>query len=172
MEILQSKWFIAILLPLALLATASFLSKKSVHTELVIPATPAEIWAILMDTPSYTSWNPVLVKVDGAFQEGARLSNHVQEPGGSLTVMTSTVRKLDVEKEINQFGGVPGVLTFSHTYLLEPVEGGTRVTQHEVYRGIGVWFWDESWVEPAYASANKALASRIAALNSATTPNN
>ena len=46
-------------------------------------------------------------------------------------------------------------------WLLEPVDGGTRVIQHEEYRGIGVWFWDASWVEPAYTQANEALRDRV-----------
>ena len=71
MEILQSKGFITIVILLALLVTASFQSKKSVHVELIIPATQAEIWSILMDTPRYSEWNPVFVKVEGAFEERA-----------------------------------------------------------------------------------------------------
>ena len=164
MEILQSKWFITTVILLVVLAIASMLSRKSVHTELIIPATPAEIWAILIDAPRYSEWNPVLVQVEGVMQEDAKLANHVQEPGGSLTVMTSTVNKMIAAKELNQSGGIPGVLTFNHTYRLEPVDDGTRVTQHEEYRGLGVWFWDESWVEPAYAGVNEALRKRVIAL--------
>ena len=52
-------------------------------------------------------------------------------------------------------------MTFDPTWSLEPVDGGTRVTQHEEYRGIGVWFWDYSWVESAYARANEALKKRV-----------
>ena len=55
-------------------------------------------------------------------------------------------------RELNQVGGIPGILNFDYKWLLEPVDGGTRVVQHEEYHGIGVWFWDESWVEPAYAN--------------------
>ena len=44
------------------------------------------------------------------------------------------------------------------------LDGGTRVVQHEEYRGLGVWFWDASWVEPAYSKANEALRDRVAQL--------
>ena len=63
--------------------------------------------------------------------------------------------------ELNQGGGIFGILTFDHRWLLEPVEEGTRVTQHEEYRGIWVWFWDAGWVEPSYRKANEALRDRI-----------
>lgn len=71
--------------------------------------------------------------------------------------MTSTVVVMTPEKELRQKGGVPGILTFDHRWLLEPVPGGTRVTQYEVDRGIGLWFWDSSWIEPAYSKVNNAL---------------
>lgn len=164
MDMLQSKGFIALAV-LVLLVVASLLSRKSVQTERVIAATPAAIWSILMDTAAYSDWNPVLIKVDGTLAEGAKMTNLVQEPGAAAVEMGSTVKKLIAEQELNQFGGLPGLLTFSHTYKLEPVEGGTRVTQHEVYRGIGVWFWDESWVEPAYSSVNEALEKRVQELS-------
>ena len=57
------------------------------------------------------------------------------------------------------------MLTFNHQYILQPEDGGTRIIQHEEYRGLGVWFWDESWVTPAYASINEALGERTAALS-------
>ena len=70
-------------------------------------------------------------------------------------------RSMIEKKKLNQFGGMRGILTFDHQWLLEPVEGGTKVIQHEEYRGIGVWFWDYSWVEPAYTKANDALKKRV-----------
>ena len=137
---------------------------KVVHTEIVIPASPAEVWSVLTDAPRYEEWNPVLVRVEGAYREGAELTNQVREPSGKESVMTSTVVKMTDERELNQFGGIRGLLTFDHQWLLEPVDGGTRVIQHEEYRGLGVWFWDASWVEPAYSKANEALRDRVAQL--------
>jgi hypothetical protein len=64
-------------------------------------------------------------------------------------------------KELNQSGGFPGILTFDHYYLLEKVDKGTKVIQKEDYSGIGVWFWDNSWIEPAYIKINEALKKRV-----------
>lgn len=30
--------------------------------------------------------------------------------------------------------------------------------QHEVDRGIGPWFWNSDWIEPAYTATSEALA--------------
>lgn len=56
------------------------------------------------------------------------------------------------------------MLTFDHTWRLEVVDGGTRVTQSEEYRGIGVLFWDPAWVEEAYEQANFNLRDRVESL--------
>ena len=81
----------------------------------------------------------------------------MRDESGAETRVTATVIKFDEARELNQFGGMRGILTFDHHWLLEPLEGGTRVTQHQEYRGIGVWFWDPSWFESACARANEAL---------------
>ncbi len=161
----KGKWvaLIAAMIGVIVMALALF-GHKVVHTEIVIPAPPAEVWAVLTDAPRYEEWNPVLVRVEGAYREGAELTNLVREPSGKESVMTSTVIRMTDERELNQFGGIRGLLTFDHQWLLEPVDGGTRVIQHEEYRGLGVWFWDASWVEPAYSKANEALRGRMAQL--------
>jgi hypothetical protein len=68
------------------------------------------------------------------------------------------------EKKLKQAGGIPGFLTQDHTYLLEPVEGGTRLTQHEEFRGIVLIFWDTSWIEPAYQKSIENLRNMVAGL--------
>lgn len=123
---------------------------KSVHAERFVPAPPAEIWAVLMDGERYGEWNPVLVSVDGALRKGETLTYQMMSPDGSTSEVEARVLKLEPERELNQAGGVPGILTFDHHWILEPVEGGTRVTQHEDYAGVGVLFWDPSWFEAAY----------------------
>lgn len=146
------------------LAIASFASTKSVHTERVVPAPPDAVWAVLADTARYPEWNPVLVEAPGSLTEGTSIAYQLREPSGRQYELKARVARVEVGVALDQKGGIPGVLTFHHQYRLEAVVGGTRVTQHEDYRGLGVWFWDHGWVEPAYASVNEALAARVAAL--------
>ena len=88
----------------------------------------------------------------------------MNQPDGKQSNVTAKVIKRVNEKVLNQFGGIPGILTFNHKWLLEPVDGKTRVIQHEEYRGVWVWFWDYSWVEPSYQKANEALRDRVVQL--------
>lgn len=39
--------------------------------EVVIAATPARVWAVLVDLPGYAAWNPWLVRVEGKAEVGA-----------------------------------------------------------------------------------------------------
>ena len=146
---------VAVVLGLALLG------RKSVHAELMIPAPPEEVWSVLTDAAGYEDWNPVFTSVTGEYAEGAQMAYRMRDESGKESEVSATVIKFDEARELNQFGGIRGILTFDHHWLLEPVEGGTRVIQHEEYRGIGVWFWDPTWFESAYGKANEALKERV-----------
>ncbi len=148
---------------LAVLAVAllAFTGKKTFHVEIVIPAPPAAVWAVLADARGYADWNPVFTHVAGEFRQGATVKTTVKEPGKPEVAIESEIVRLVQEGELNQFGGIRGFITFDHRWLLEAVEGGTKVTQHEVDRGFWVWFWDSDWVEPAYRKANIALRNRV-----------
>lgn len=139
----------------------------TVHTEIVIPAVPADVWAVLSDGSGYKDWNPVLVPLEGEFEQGNVLRYEMTDVEGKKSEVKAEVIEIVEQQKLNQYGGVWGVLTFDHTWMLEPLDGGTKVTQHEEYRGVGVIFWDYSWVEPAYAKANEALKQRVAELATA-----
>lgn len=135
---------------------------KKVRTEIVISASADVVWSVLIDAPRYKEWNPVIFKVEGAYGKGATMTNHVNMPGADKpTVMKSRVVGMTRERELNQFGGVRGVLTFDHKWVLIPVKDGTQVIQQEEYRGLGVWFWDAKVMEAPYAKANQALKARV-----------
>ena len=139
---------------------------KTVRTELIIPAEPEVVWAMLTDESSYKDWHKVLVPLEGEkLQEGHSIRYTMTANDGSKSVVEAEVVKMVKGKKLNQSGGIPGILTFDHNYLLEPTEGGTLLIQHEEYRGIFVPFWDASWVEPAYQKSNEALKERLARMN-------
>ena len=129
--------------------------------KLQFPADAEIVWAVLTYASGYKAWNPVLVPVEGNLLEGQKLKYQMTQPGGKQSEITARVKKMVQLKELNQGGGIPGILTFDHKWLLEPVNEGTRVIQHEEYRGVGVLFWDASWVEPAYRNVNEALRTRV-----------
>ena len=153
----KSKWFLIGLIPICVSCT-------TFHAEIMIPAEPETIWSVLIDAPGYKEWNPLLTPITGSLQEGQKITYQMTQPDGKQSELTSKIKKMIAYEELNQCGGIPGILTFNHKYLLEPVEGGTKVTQHEVDRGIGLLFWDYSWVQPTYEKVNQALKDRVLVL--------
>lgn len=161
MTILTSKWFIAVALVLVVLIVLYFLGHKSVHAEITIAADPEKIWAELMDASSYAEWNPVLIPVEGQLKEGETLTYKMASPGGKESIVKTQVVKLQKGRLLNQYGGMPGIVTFDHKWVLEGTAGGTKVIQHEDYRGIYVLFWNPSWYERSYQKALENLKARI-----------
>ncbi|WP_305989300.1 SRPBCC domain-containing protein [Roseibium sp. MMSF_3544] len=153
------KWGIPALTIAAI--AGAFLTKKTFHVETMIEAPAEAVWAVLLDTRSYPEWNPVFVEANGDYSEGAKLAYKVRDPNGNLLEMTGTVVTITPSRELRQTGGVPGLLTFDHQWLLEPVDGGTKVIQHEIDRGLGLWFWNSDWIEPSYAKTLDALKKRV-----------
>ncbi len=153
------KWGLPLLI--AIIAAAAIFTKKTFHVETVVAASPEAVWAVLIDSARYAEWNPVFVAVDGAYIEGQTVTNTVRFPDGSDVDMAATIKTLSDQKELRQTGGMLGFLTFDHQWLLEPVEGGTRVVQHEIDRGFWLWFWNSDWIEPAYSDVLEALAERV-----------
>ena len=149
---------------LAGLIVAAFLTSKTFTAEITIAAPPEKVWAVLMDTDSCPDWNPTFVEVRGPYVLGRKLQSRVKKPDGGFVDMRPTVTALIANKELRQGGGMPGVLTYNHAWLLEPVAAGTYVRQIDIDRGGFLWFWDASWIEPAYRLANAALAARVLAL--------
>ena len=146
---------------LLILVAAVLLPRKSVHAELIINGSPSEVWAKIMETASYGEWNPIFVAVEGVFAEGARMRVEMRLSDGSTTPVEALVEELVPEQKLHQRAGMAGVLTADHLWLLEDVPEGTRVVQHEEYRGIGVLFYDPAYVQVLYQQGLAALKSRL-----------
>ncbi|CTQ75758.1 Polyketide cyclase / dehydrase and lipid transport [Roseibium alexandrii] len=150
-----------VLLVLAgVLLVLSFTGKKTFRTEVFIPVPPEAVWDVLMDTASYPDWNPTFIQVQGEYKEGVKVTNTVKTPDGTMTINAS-VQVVIPKAELRQAGGLPGVITFDHRWLLRPENGGTCVIQHEIDRGFYLWFWNSDWVQPAYERASLALKHRV-----------
>lgn len=43
------------------------------HTEIIIDATPEQVWSVLTDTESYPNWNEIILKMDGKIQDKGKV---------------------------------------------------------------------------------------------------
>ena len=150
---------------IALLVILIITGRKSVHNEILIDAKPENVWKVLIDTDKYPEWNPVMQLLEGEIKEGNKVKYQFTQDAENESEIPSNVKKVVPNKLLNQGGGMPLILTFDHTYILEPNDEQTKVTIHEDYRGIGVNFWNPKPVEQAYKRLNEALKTRVESLN-------
>lgn len=142
-----------------------FTGRKSVEHQIVINATPSEVWNVLTDTKAYPEWNPVMLLKNGEIENGSRLLYEFTQDKNTKSEISITVKEITPNKLLNQVGGIPFILTFNHTYTLVPNGDATKVIIHEDYNGIGVNFWNPQPVEIAYGRLNEALKKRVEFLN-------
>jgi hypothetical protein len=164
MNMSWAPWMLVAMAVTSVVLAASLTGCKTVTTDIVIGAKPATVWRVLSDARRFEEWNPVHVKVEGAFNEGETVRIHVKDGKGKVSAFDAQVRRVHPEHELAQGGGFPGLFTFSHSFRLEPVGEGTRVLHQEKFRGVGVLFVSLDWVEPGYNAVNAALKRRAEAL--------
>lgn len=161
MDIITSKWAIAIGAILVVLFILFLVGKKSVHVEISIDGTPEEVWAVLTDIDAMSNWNKVLVPIEGILSEGESVTYTFYQDDEDAATMFARVKTREENRLLNQAGGMWGVLTFDHRYILVPEGLGTRVTIHEEYRGIMVPFWNPQPVQSAYERLLWALKQQV-----------
>ena len=143
---------------------AKSLSALYVSAEIVINASTEKVWSVLMDKSVYREWNTVLIPVKGDLKVGSKVEYEFHQDENTKSVIPSKVLAIEENKILNQGGGIPGVLTYNHKYILEKNEGGTKVIIHEDYKGVGVPFWNPAPVQKAYERLCKDLKNRVEAL--------
>lgn len=155
------RWVIGVLVLLAMIVVVGLVARKSVKAEVVVGASPAEVWAVITDTASYGEWNPIFVHYQGTFAPGNTMQLRMKMGEEPPTPVQVQVKAFVPNEWIHQGGGYPVILTYDHNWYLEPVAGGTRVTQYEYYTGFYVLFWDPAPALRAYEQGNRNLKARL-----------
>jgi hypothetical protein len=161
---LSSKWIILFYIVILTLAVLYLTGCKSVHSQITIKASPENVWFVLTDTEKIKEWNPVLIPVEGELKEGSTVKYEFHQDDENTSEIPAKVKQMVENKLLNQVGGMPGILTFDHQYILEAVDSGTSLIIHEDYRGIMVPFWNPAPVEKAYIRLAEALKERVESL--------
>jgi len=47
--------------------------KKEINTQIIINASTAAVWSVLIDNENYEKWNPLIVKSEGKIELGKRI---------------------------------------------------------------------------------------------------
>lgn len=159
-----------LLLLATILTVGQLFVMKTAHHEIIIIATPEQVWAVISDIPNYSQWNPTLKPIGetkATLAVGDKIKYVFTDSEGNTNNIKAKVKKVIPNQLLNQKGGIPGFITYDNYYILEPMNDGrhTKLTIHEEYRGVYVCFWNTISTEQAYGLMNKALAKRVLTLN-------
>ncbi len=115
---------------------------KQLHTEVLIEASPAEVWAILTDFSRYGEWNPFMVDASGVAIMGTQLRVTLAPPGGRRITLSPEVTAVAAGEVLEWWGhlGVRGLFDGRHRFELHRADRGTRLVQSEVFTGVLVPF--------------------------------
>jgi hypothetical protein len=112
---------------------------KHIRTEIVIHATPAEVWNVLTDFNRYPEWNPFITSLKGVSTKGEKLVARMEPPNGSAMTFRPTVLIANRNKELRWLGHLlfPGLFDGEHIFeLYENTDGTTTFVQREEFTGI------------------------------------
>ena len=139
------------------------MSRRISHT-VEIDASPPAVWATLTDLESFPNWNPFMLKIDGELRTGARLAVTIQPPGHRASTFRPTVLAVEPGRELRWLGRflIPGLFDGEHSFRLEAIPRGTRMTQAERFSGILVALSRRalSSTEAGFQLMNEALKTR------------
>lgn len=112
------------------------------YTEIIIEATPEQVWSVLTDTERYGDWNDIIVKIDGKIQDQ-----------GKVDVLFKAGPKAKPQLYLNTLFVEPGVEFYwsqvqamgikdRHCFRVELVEGNkTRFIQSDQAQGGMTWLF-------------------------------
>jgi len=141
-----------------------------ISTEIVIPASAGQVWAVLADFARYGEWNPLNLQVRGEARLGDRAAmvfRNLAAGGDAVVRQTVRIVAAEPERELAWAGHVPLIFAGRHGFLLTQRPGGTHVLHTEVLGGLLPATWSRARIArdftPAYEAVNHALAARVAA---------
>ncbi|MCF8449590.1 MAG: SRPBCC domain-containing protein [Taibaiella sp.] len=112
---------------------------KQLYTSIVINATPARVWSVLMDFGKYPEWNPFIKSISGNVMPGEQITVMICPPGQKGMQLKPLILQNEAEKEFRWIGSlmIPYLFDGEHTFLLDDNGNGTTTFHHfEHFRGI------------------------------------
>lgn len=124
------------------------------------------MWRVLTDFAGYAQWHPDLSFVDVPTEvlPGTLLRARLSNGSGIDGEYDFTVLHYEAPRRLVWEGGIPGVVTGEHSFVLEQRDGGTRYTESEVFTGpaaVETVEPNRAKMEASSASYGRALKERL-----------
>ncbi|MFE1954687.1 MULTISPECIES: SRPBCC domain-containing protein [Streptomyces] len=139
---------------------------RRISTEVVIDASPGDVWSVLTDFERFPEWNPFIVKAAGRVAVGEQLDLTFRQASGRHMGIKPTVVAAEPGRVLRWRGRLwlPGIFDGEHIFeLSERPEGGTLLVQSETFAGLLVPFTQKVVRETVgrFIDLNEALRTRV-----------
>jgi hypothetical protein len=135
---------------------------KTVSATTQIDAPPMAVWAVLTDLGRYPEWNPLFREASGEIAVGGRITlRAVQPANGRLMTVKAKIVAADPGAELRWASALPGHMSGEHSFVLTPLDGGTRLAQTEIYGGLLAATVSVPRTETIFQAMNDALKQRV-----------
>ena len=154
--------------------TASSRTVARLGTEIVIPATATQVWAVLADTRRYPEWNPFIRTLSGRLVAGEHVSATIQPIGQRAMTFRPLILRADEGRELRWRGRFlhRGIFQGEHAFRLLPEASPTRLVHEETFSGLMLRFMDVESFRPSFEAMNEALKARVARISTLTEKEN
>ena len=135
---------------------------KTVSATTQIDAPPMAVWAVLTDLGRYPEWNPLFREASGEVAVGSRITlRAVQPANGRLMTVKAKIVAASPGAELRWASALPGLMSGEHSFVLTPLDGGTRLAQTEIYGGLLAATVSVPRTETIFQAMNDALKQRV-----------
>lgn len=136
------------------------------HTEIIIDATPEQVWQVLTDTESYPDWNEIIVKMDGEIVDQAPI-DVLFKAGVDAKPKLYHHEHLHVTDGVEFYWSDVAILgvTDRHCFRVEATEDGkTRFIQSDQALGGATWLLGKRFMKAQldiYPIFNRSLKAEV-----------
>lgn len=165
------KWFAiaTIVLVIAIFGSGVLfapLGVKSVHTQLELNVPSEQAWALLTDFPSWSTWNPVIVRIEAEPGLGGEVAFEIRVAPAEPANLRANFSIWEEGQGFAWAAGLPGVISGEHYLRIEPVDANRcRVIHGEDFGGLvpALLFSSDRMqsIEAAYSRMNEAFAAEL-----------
>jgi hypothetical protein len=134
--------------------------------EIIIQATPEEVWVVLTDLAKHAAWDPLIYRAKGKIELGGKV--RLSAKSGSIDMnYNCLVVKVEPNREVQWkwHKVLPFLFRGEHTFTIEPVdEKSSRFVNVETFKGLLVPFFTKVLAtdgKEGMVAMDKALSNRV-----------
>lgn len=141
-------------------------SHRTIYTDILIDATPEQVWSVLTDTASYKNWAAFLIDIQGEIKDGGKITAVFQtNPEKKKLNTIEHIIAVEEGKEFYWTEKGPGGITDNHHFKVESAENGkTRFVHSDELKGGMTWLMGGTLTklyEKGYQTFNRNLKAEV-----------